>query len=122
MTARTRTRWLVAAVGILALAPAMLWAATPPQSGPTGPGNLYYGPKDMRASSEAYESGPIQHPPGPVTDGPQTVDVPHNVDAASAFGSNGRLGGSVLSATGAAAPSKTDTVEKSLKRLAAHLD
>jgi hypothetical protein len=122
MRVHTRTRWLVAALGILALAPGMLWAATPPQTPPTGPGVYYYGgAKNMTASSERYEDGPISHPGIPVLGGPQAVDIPHSFDGSSAFGTNGRLSGSGISATGAAAASKTDTVEKNLRRLAGHL-
>jgi hypothetical protein len=121
MRVHTRTRWLVAAFGILALAPGMLWAATPVQTPPTGPGVYYYGgAKDMRGSTERYEDGPIQHPPGPVLGGNQSVDT-NSYNPASAFGTNGRLTGSGLTATGAAAPSRTDTVEKTLRRLAGRL-
>ena len=121
MRVHTRTRWLVAALGILLLAPGMLWAATPPETRPTGPDIYYYGVKAMTRNTEAYEDGPIQHPPGPILGGNQSVDT-NSFNMASAFGPAGRLGGSPVTATGAAAPSKTDTVEKNLRRLAGRLN
>jgi hypothetical protein len=103
----------------------MLWAATPPQTPPTGPGVYFFqGAKDLQGNTNAYEDGPIQHPPGPVLGGNQSVDksASSSFNAASGFGPNGRLGGSTVTATGAAPPSRTDTVEKTLRRLAGRLN
>jgi hypothetical protein len=104
------------------IGPGLLWAASPPQTPPSGPGAYYYsGPKDVKAGND-YDEGPVQGPPTPQVGGNQSVFEPKSFSGMSAFGSDGRLGGAGQPAVGAASASKSETVEKKLRRLANRLN